>query len=87
MNVHKLVPRRINDVIAGSCNQISIWDNGAARVIKLGYVDTRSHALAQNITLTAEDRNHSWNSEAWIAALVAPWRINLACCAAAVDQV
>ena len=87
MNVHKLVPRRINNVIASSCNQIAVWDNGAARVIKLGYVNASSRTLAQHITLTAKDRNHSWNSEAWIAALVAPWRINLACCAAAVDQV
>ena len=87
MNVHKLVPRRINDVIAQTGNQIPVCNNRYARVIKLGYVNASSHALAQHIALTTEDRNHSWNSEAWMAALVAPWRINLACCAAAVDQV
>ena len=88
MNVHDQVTIGRLEAVACCRHQIPVRLHRLVGVINDGIIEAGRKATTQHINEGSERAGgHSWNSEAWIAALVLPWRMNLAAAAVAVDQV
>jgi len=88
LDVHDQVTSGRLEAVACIRHQVAIGLHRLIGVVDDGIVEPSRKPATEHINEGGERAGgHSWNSLAWMAALVLPWRMNLAAAAVAVLQV